>query len=57
MRDTLDVPQDYALEAVAAIGRQGDKAQLPEALAREHTNQRQPLGELVRQGRFTFETE
>ncbi|RDK05245.1 nitroreductase family protein [Cupriavidus lacunae] len=58
LRDALNVPQDYAIEAVAAIGKQGDKAQLPEALqAREYPNQRHPLRQLVSQGRFTFETE
>jgi len=40
---------------VIAIGRQGDKAVLSEALqAREAPNQRLPLSRLVADGRFDF---
>lgn len=58
LRAALGVPGDYAIEAIAAIGRQGEKWQLPEALqAREHPNQRHPLSQLVAHGRFAFEAE
>ncbi|WP_420994948.1 nitroreductase family protein [Cupriavidus sp. 30B13] len=56
LREALAVPDDYAIEAVVAIGKRGDKAQLPEALqAREQPNQRLPLAQLVAEGRFAFE--
>jgi len=55
LRESLVVPDDYAIEAVIAIGKLGDKSQLPEALqAREHPNQRHPLEQLVAEGRFDF---
>ncbi len=56
VRAALAIPADYAIEAVVAIGRQGDKSQLPEALqAREAPNDRVPLSRLVADGRFDFE--
>lgn len=56
LRLKLDIPPDYAIEAVIAIGKAGDKAQLPAALqAREAPNQRRPLHELVAEGRFAFD--
>jgi nitroreductase len=52
-RVELDVPERFRLEAAVAIGRQGDKSALPEALqAREIPSTRKPLGELVFHGRF-----
>jgi nitroreductase len=52
-RASLGVPEDYAVELMIAIGRQGDKSILTEALqAREAPNQRLPLTELVAEGRF-----
>ena len=54
-RAALAIPADHAIEAVIAIGRQGDKNVLPEALqARELPNQRLPLKQLVADGRFAF---
>ena len=54
-RAALSIPADHAIEAVIAIGRQGDKAVLSEALqAREAPNQRLPLSRLVADGRFDF---
>jgi nitroreductase len=51
----LEVPDDVAVHAVVAIGRQGDKARLPDALqTRETPNQRKPLHELVAEGRWTL---
>ncbi len=57
LRTRLGVPADYAIEAVVAIGRIGDKSLLPEALAqREIPSQRLPLEELVAEGKFAFGT-
>jgi nitroreductase len=51
----LNVPAEYRIEAAIAIGRPGDKSQLPEPLqAREQPSSRRPLAELVSEGRFTF---
>lgn len=56
LRASLGIPDDYALEAVIAVGRLGDKSVLPEALqAREAPNARLPLAELAADGRFAFE--
>lgn len=56
VRESLGVPADHAIEAMVAIGRQGDKSILPEGLqARETPNQRQPLARMVCAGRFGFE--
>lgn len=55
-RRLLQVPDDYALHAVVAIGRRGDVALLPERLrSREHPNDRLPLRSIVAEGRFGFE--
>jgi nitroreductase len=54
-RAAFAVPDDHAIEAVVAIGRQGDKSLLSESLqAREAPNQRVPLAQLVADGRFDF---
>ena len=50
---TLAVPEGYRIEAAIAIGRQGDKSILPEALqARETPNDRKPVGEFAFEGSF-----
>ncbi|MBS0345350.1 MAG: nitroreductase family protein [Proteobacteria bacterium] len=55
LRASLGIPDDYAVEAVIAVGKLGDKASLPEALQeRETPNTRRPLAELVADGRFDF---
>ena len=55
VRASLGVPADHAVEAVVAIGRQGDPSVLTDAQrARELPNQRQPLAALVAEGRFDF---
>jgi nitroreductase len=52
-RAELAVPQQFRLEAAVAIGRQGDRASLPESLqAREVPSTRKPLEDLVFHGRF-----
>lgn len=49
----LQVPARFRVEVAVALGRAGDKAQLPEALqARETPSQRRPLAETVFRGRF-----
>jgi nitroreductase len=49
----LGVPSSCRVEAAIAIGRQGDKSVLPEALqGREKPSDRLPLAQLVMEGRF-----
>ena len=49
----LQVPEGYRVEAAIAIGRRGDKAQLPEPLQKlEAPNGRLPLSKLVMEGHF-----
>jgi len=56
-RSALAIPADYQPQAVIAIGKRGDKAQLPEALqAREFPSPRLPLSALAAEGRFGFTT-
>lgn len=55
LRVALGVPQEYEIHAIAAVGKLGDKALLPESLqARESPNQRRPLSELAAEGTFSF---
>lgn len=54
-RSALAVPDDYAVEAMVALGHPGDPASLPEALRKiEAPSQRKPVTELVREGQFSF---
>jgi nitroreductase len=54
-RSVLNIPEGYALEAVIAVGKRGDKAQLPSGLQqREQPSPRLPLTELVAEGEFAF---
>lgn len=49
----LGIPSDHRLEAAFVIGRQGDKASLPEFLQeREVPSTRKPLSEIVKAGKF-----
>ncbi|MEE4453770.1 nitroreductase family protein [Novosphingobium resinovorum] len=49
----LGIPDDYRLEAAFALGKQGDKASLPEFLQeREVASNRKPLAEIARAGKF-----
>ncbi|MGO4407179.1 nitroreductase family protein [Bosea sp. RAF48] len=49
----LKVPAGYRVEAAVAIGRPGDKTQLPEALqARETPSQRNPISATAFEGAF-----
>ena len=52
-RKTLQVPDDYDIMAMIAIGKRGPKERLtPELQARETPNTRKPLSELVMEGKF-----
>lgn len=54
-RTRLNIPDDYHLEAIIAIGQQGAADHLPEALQlREKPTPRRPLGALVSEGIFQF---
>lgn len=52
-REVLHIPEDYKIEAMVAIGYQGDKDTLPEKLKeREQPNNRQPLEDFIFNGKF-----
>jgi len=52
-RVVLEVPDDFTVEAMAAVGKPGRKEDLPEDFqARELPNTRRPISELVFNGRF-----
>lgn len=57
-RTALGVPDDYAVSAMFAVGRPGDPNDLPEAVRqREMPSDRKPVGELICEGAFAFNTE
>jgi nitroreductase len=52
-RISLNIPDGFTVEAMAAIGKPGDKEALPEPLkTRELPNDRRPLGETAFEGPF-----
>ena len=54
-RRELKIPEGYALHAMVAIGKLGDKATLAEGLqAREVPSPRRPLSELAAEGEFSL---
>lgn len=54
-RSALGVPDDYAVEAMIALGRPGDPGELPPELAdREKPSVRKPVDQFIREGRFAF---
>ncbi len=54
-RQVLEVPDDYAIEMMIAVGRPGDPDQLPEDLRKmEVPSGRIPIQEMIREGKFTF---
>src|SRR5262245_55296207 len=56
-RSTLNVPEDYAVVAMFAVGRPGDPAQLPEKLRqREIPSGRKPVTEFICEGAFRFKS-
>jgi nitroreductase len=54
-RTALGIPEGFRVEAMAAVGRPGDPAQLPEPVReREKPSDRKPLAETVCEGPFSF---
>ncbi|BAP43998.1 nitroreductase family protein [Pseudomonas sp. LJDD11] len=54
-RQELKIPEHYAIHAVIAVGKAGDKASLPEYLqGREVPSPRQPVSELAAEGDFSL---
>jgi nitroreductase len=54
-RRDLNVPDDYAVEAMFAVGRPGDPAKLPEQLRNiEQPSGRKPVEEFIGEGKFAF---
>jgi nitroreductase len=54
-RKELDVPDDYDVEAMIAIGRPGNPDELPPVLReREAPSGRKPIAEIAREGSFAF---
>ena len=52
-REALNVPEDYAIDALIAIGYQGEKSDLPDNLQeREQPSPRRPLEESIFEGSF-----
>lgn len=52
-REVLEIPEEYHIEALVAIGYQDEKEKLPKALQeREQPNSRQPLESLIFNGKF-----
>lgn len=55
-RGQLQVPDDYEVEAMIAVGRPGDPNDLPEPLQeRETPSGRKPVKELICEGSFRFD--
>ena len=54
-RVELNIPEGFRVEAMAAVGRPGDPARLPEKLReREAPSGRKPLSQIVCEGSFNF---
>jgi hypothetical protein len=54
-RSDLQIPEDYSVEAMIAIGRLGDVDDLPEHMrAGEVPSQRKKITEIAREGPFAF---
>lgn len=54
-RAELNIPEGFRVEAMIAVGRPGDPAQLPERLReREAPSGRKPLSEITCEGAFNF---
>lgn len=51
----LNVPDDYAIEAMFAVGHPGDPGTLPEPMREgEQPSNRKPVGEIICEGPFAF---
>ena len=54
-RAELGVPDGVSVNAMFAVGRPGDPANLPEAARKMETpSQRKPVGEIIREGKYSF---
>lgn len=54
-RKELEIPDDFEVEAMIAVGHPGDPDELPPELReRERPSGRRPIGELAREGKFSF---
>ncbi len=54
-RTTLNIPEEFKVEAMAAVGKPGDKESLPAPLqAKESPNERRGIAESVCEGLFCF---
>jgi nitroreductase len=54
-RNELKIPEHYQIEAMAALGKKGDRNALsPELQLREAPKERKPLKELLSEGSFAF---
>ncbi|MBI1387440.1 MAG: nitroreductase [bacterium] len=52
-RVSLNIPDEFHVDAMIAIGKPGDKNDLPEAMReREAPSQRKPIGEFIKEGGF-----
>lgn len=52
-KEELEIPDDYAVEAMIAIGKMGKKESLPKELQeREIPSDRKPLKDIIMEGRF-----
>lgn len=53
VKEVCEIPDNHQIEAMAAIGKQGEKESLPEGIReKEKPSDRKPLEELVMKGKF-----
>jgi hypothetical protein len=51
----LNVPDDFSVEAMFAVGHPGDPADLPKEMQeREEPSNRKPVSEIICEGPFSF---
>ncbi|HYT41757.1 MAG TPA: nitroreductase, partial [Methylomirabilota bacterium] len=52
-RKDLDIPDNFDVMAMIAVGKMGPKESLPPQLQeKEHPNDRKPLSEIIMEGQF-----
>lgn len=55
LKKALNIPDSFAIQAMIAIGKQGEVEKLPEELKKKETpSLRKPLNEIVAKGHFPF---
>lgn len=55
IKNDLNIPDTYTVEAMIAIGKKGDKEELPQNLREKETpSTRKPLNEIISKGSFPF---